>query len=281
MSRTRAYWEQQAVRRIGVDLGGELGTLDLLRRNLHITEAYAEMYLRAPEVYKWAGMAALTSATVGRGMHLMLALRYSGASVLIGLWPREAEVMFRQLCAGNALVFADIYWQHLAYERAGLAEIEAIAASEGLVEQLLDGWRQIDAGRRGGDPELVWRGNTLLLEYEQRQVLQPGVYDTDPALWQRIAGWIPSPIPEQYETFASFSSGSDVGVFAARWRWIVERMLPRWQELSDERRAQVDQRLMRYVTAATWLNALKASPDALAPRLSAWLRLAPSLSAVL
>jgi hypothetical protein len=281
MSRTRAYWTQQASRRIGLASDAELGTIDLMRRNLHITEAYAEMYLRAPGVYKWAGMAALTSATVGRGMRLMLAMRHTGASMLIGLWPREAETVFRQLCAGNSLVFTDIYWQHLAYERAGLAEIEAVAADEGLDPQVLEGWRQIDQGRQEGNAELVWQGNTALLEYEQRQVLQPGVYDQDPELWRRIAGWIPSPIPAQYETFASYAATDDIGVFASRWRWIVERMLPRWQALSDAQTEQVDRRLMRYVTAATWLNALDASGAAPAGRVGAWLRLAPSLPAVL
>ncbi|MEN9936849.1 MAG: hypothetical protein RLZZ387_3428 [Chloroflexota bacterium] len=281
MTRTRAHWEQQASRRIGLAMSGDLSTMDLARRNLHITEAYAEMYLRAPDVYKWAGMAALTSATVGRGMHLMLALRYSGASTLIGLWPCEAGLIFRQLCAGNALVFGDIYWQHLAYQRAGLEEIEGIAAAEGLDAQVLEGWRQIDAGRRSGQSELVWRGNTALLEFEQRQVLQPGVYDLAPALWERIAGWIPSPIPSQLETFASYAPDGSIGEFAERWRWITESMMPRWQELSERGGARVDRRLMRYVSAATWLNALGAAGETPWGRLTAALRLAPSLPAVL
>ncbi|HWQ15516.1 MAG TPA: DUF2515 family protein [Roseiflexaceae bacterium] len=282
MSRTRAYWEQQAYRRIGVTPGRELGTLGLIKRNLHITEAYAEMYLRAPSVYKWAGMAALTSATVGRGMHLMLALRYSGAALLIGLWPREAELIFRQLSAGNGLVFADIYWQHLAYQRAGLAEIEAIAAAEGLDEHVLDGWRQIDVGRLTGRADLIWQGNTALLEFEQRQVLQPGVYDAHPALWQQLAGWIPSPIPtQQHETFEWYLPSDNIGEFAARWRWITERMMPRWKELSDAGAQRVDRRLMRYVAAATWLSALETASDTPLERLAAALRLAPSLPAVL
>lgn len=281
MTRTRAYWEQQAYRRIGVAHGAELTALGLIKRNLHITEAYAEMYLRAPEVYKWAGMAALTSATVGRGMHLMLMLRYTGASTLIGLWPREAGVIFGQLCEGNSLVFHDIYWQHLAYQRAGLAEIEAIAAAEGMDAQVLDGWRVLDEGRRAGRAELIWQGNTALLEFEQRQVLQPGVYDLDPALWQRIAGWIPSPIPSQLETFEAYAPADNIGDFVARWRWITERMMPRWQELSDSGGERVDRRLMRYVSAATWLNALETSSETTGQRLAACLRLAPSLPAVL
>jgi hypothetical protein len=279
MPRTRAYWEQQAFRRIGLAPDSDLSTAGLIRRNLHITEAYAEMYLRAPDVYKWAGMAALTSATVGRGMHMMLLARYTGASMLIGLWPSEAAHVFRQLCAGNRLVFADIYWQHLAYERAGLAEVEAIAAAEGLDPQVVDGWRQIDAGRRQGRADMVWQGNNALLQFEQQRVLQPGVYDGDPALWQRLAGWIPSPIPTQLETFENYAPHDNIGDFAARWRWISERMMPRWQELSDTAGERVDRRLMRYVTAATWINALESAAPS--QRLGAALRLAPSLPSVL
>lgn len=33
----------------------------------NLSAAYAKMYLRNPAVYKWADMAALTSAAVGRG----------------------------------------------------------------------------------------------------------------------------------------------------------------------------------------------------------------------
>lgn len=281
MPRTRAYWEQQALRRIGLASDGELSTAGLIRRNLHITEAYAEMYLREPAVFKWAGMAALTSATVGRGMRLMLLARYTGAAMLIGLWPSEAATVFTQLCAGNRLVFVDIYWQHLAYQRAGLAEIEGIAAAEGLDPQVLEGWRQIDAGRRLGRADLVWQGNTALLEFEQHRVLQPGVYDLDPALWQRLAGWIPSPIPTHLETFECYAPSDNIGEFAARWRWITERMMPRWQELSDGAAERVDRRLMRYVSAATWINALENASDSPGQRLAAALRLAPSLPAVL
>jgi hypothetical protein len=249
----RALWEQRAQRRVGYAEGAQLDTPALLQRNLCITEAYAELYLRRPDVYKWAGLAALTSATVGRGMYLMLALRYSGLSGLAGLFGRDTATIFGQLIEGNWQVFCDIYWQHLAYEQAGLAGLEQIHAEGGLCDAALGAWRQIEAGRQKGQPERIWAGNTMLLRFEQERVLQPGVYDGCEDLWQQIAGWVPSPVPGHLETFADFSPHGNIGVFEQRWRWITKAMLPRWRRLSDASPERVQRALMGCMRLSAWV----------------------------
>jgi hypothetical protein len=238
----RSAWEARANKRI--ELAGNLSQSAIVfKRNQAITAAYAEMYLRDPQLYKWAGMAALTSATVGRGMYIMHGLRQSRMGGMVGLFGREVAETFSNLGVGNQAVFADIYWQHMAYDHGGLAEIERIFRAGRLDWRALRGWQQIDEGRRAQNQDLVWQGNTTLLHFEQKQVLQPVVYDRNQALWQEIAGWVPSPIPGHREAFEDFTRGGNIADFAQRWAWIEQSMLPCWRKLATTRPERVEHML--------------------------------------
>src|SRR5215207_5585896 len=239
----RAQWRSRANRRIEFTPGNPADRATVLKRNEYVTAAYSEMYLRNPVVYKWAGMAALTSAAVGRGMYMIHYLKQSRLNMMVGLFGREVANVAVMLGAGNLAVFEDIYWQHLAYERAGIAELERIAQAGGLDRRVMRAWRQIDHGRQSGDQALIWAGNRGLLHYEQQQVLQPAVYDGDRELWKALSGWIVSPIPGHAETIDSFAPNANIGVFDERWAWIEQRMLPRWQTLADQQPARVERRL--------------------------------------
>jgi hypothetical protein len=267
---TREYWHAKACKRIGLMPNRSLARRDLLKRNARITEAYAELYLRRPAIYKWAGMAALTSSTVGRGMYLMLALDATRLGCLIGLIGREAATVFEQLCLGNWLVFADIYWQHLAYEQAGIEELAGLAAAGQLDEHVFRAWQQIDQGRQAGQPALIWAGNIGLLKFEQERVLQPGVYAANQALWDIVADWVPSPIPTLVETFRDFHADGNIGVFEERWRWIERRMLPRWKRLSERQDEWLDRQLRAAMKPALWFSLLDAPASSSAPPLAAW-----------
>jgi hypothetical protein len=239
----RREWEAGANARIELD-GSNLDECSLVfKRNEAITAAYAEMYLRNPRLYKWAGMAALTSATVGRGMYIMHSLGQTFMGGMVGLFRREVAETFRNLGVGNRAVFKDIYWQHMAYEQGGLAELERVFRAGQLDRRALRGWRQIDAGRRTQNADLVWQGNTTLLYFEQKEVLQPQVYDINPALWKEIAGWVPSPIPGHRQSFEEFVRGGNIAHFADRWGWIEGSMLPHWRKLADTQSAKVKRTL--------------------------------------
>jgi hypothetical protein len=201
------------------------------------------MYLRNPAVYKWAGMAALTSAAVGRGMYMIHYLKQSRMGLMLGLLGREVANVSAMLGAGNLAVFEDIYWQHLAYERAGIGELERIYRAGALDRRVMQAWQQIEAGRRAGDQALIWQGNRGLLHYEQQQVLQPAVYDGDRELWKALSGWILSPIPGHVETIEAFAPDANIGIFDDRWAWIEQRMLPRWKMLADQQPGRVERRL--------------------------------------
>lgn len=279
-SLSRVHWEIKAHRRLGLPAGTELSLPQKLLRNLRITEAYAELYLRNPHLYKWAGMAALTSATVGKGMYAMLLLKYTGMGGVVGLFGRDVNAILEQLVAGNLLVFTDIYWQHLAYEQGGLKALAAVYEAGKLECDVFRAWELIDTGRRCADMAQIWEGNAILLKFEQQRVLQPGVYDDNLALWQEVAGWIPSPIPGQFETFADFLARGNIGVFEERWRWIEGRMLPRWKQLSDHSAESVQRALMSSVQLATWCSLLEAQPDSIGRGMFRWLRMVLSVSAL-
>src|SRR5215213_9176451 len=89
----RAPWRSRANRRIEFTPGNPSDYASVLRRNEYVTAAYAEMYLRNPEVYKWAGMAALTSAAVGRGMYMIHYLKQSHMGLMLGLFGHEVATV--------------------------------------------------------------------------------------------------------------------------------------------------------------------------------------------
>lgn len=241
----RAQWEARALRRIEIDPDLPRGHESIIARNEQITAAYSEMYLRNPNVYLWAGMAALTSAEVGRGMYQMRLLQRSRMGWLIGLLQRDIDVIFAALGQGNMAVFEDIYWQHMAYELAGLAELERIHAAGELNDTAITAWRLIDAGRRAGDESLIWQGNLQLLYFEQREVLQPTVYDSRPSLWRHLSRWIESPLLGHYETFGAYAPAANIGIFEQRWHWISTSLVPRWQRLVAQDAARVELSLQR------------------------------------
>jgi hypothetical protein len=239
----RAQWQARANRRIEFVPGNPRDRSAVIKRNEFVTAAYADMYLRNPVVYKWAGMAALTSAAVGRGMYMIGALGYSRLWSMLGLFGREVADISYTLGAGNIAVFEDIYWQHMAYDRGGLAELEQVYRAGRLDPLVWQSWRQIEEGRRAGDQELIWAGNRGLLLYEQREVLQPAVYAGREATWRALSGWVASPIPGHNETIEAFDSSANLGVFADRWRWVEGSMLPAWRKLAERHPARVEARL--------------------------------------
>lgn len=239
----RAQWQARANRRIEFVPSNPADRLAVIKRNEYVTAAYADMYLRDPAVYKWAGMAALTSAAVGRGMYMMRYLRQSHMASVVGLFGREVAEISYTLGVGNLAVFEDIYWQHMAYDRGGLAELRQVYRAGRLDRQVMQSWEQIDEGRRTNDQALIWQGNRGLLYYEQKQVLQPAVYDGSEALWKAVSGWIISPIPGHNETIEAYEPGANIGIFEERWRWIERSMLPAWRRLAENHPERVESRL--------------------------------------
>lgn len=213
---------------------------DMLARNKAITQAYADMYKSDPSTYKWAGMAAFASCEVGKGMKEAQDAESGWKSYAGKFTGVDAKKLEKALQTGNNAVYNDIYWEHLAYQSCGIAELEK-AYNEGKInDKVITAWRKIDAGKTAGDPAAIWDGNGKLLEYEQRTVLQDAVYDQDRAIWKNISTapvkWyqkIESPIPGDKQSFQKYVDGGDIGNFDDRWKWISKSMLPAWQKLDQ------------------------------------------------
>ena len=249
---SRAYWEQKAKDKIGYKPESPTHPRDILEGNRRITAAYAELYLRDPSKFVWAGMAAFASCDVGAGMRKAESLRDEAGNPLIAIGalltgaPTGVELL-QALGKGNLGVYADIYWQHLAYLEGGIEEMRGLNQRGELSDKLLRAWELIDKGQ-------VWEGNRELLYYEQSETLQKGVYDKHSEAFKNmswLASYMPSqlksPIPGHDVPFTECVPGGNLGVFNDRWKWIDTSMLPAWKKLAQDDPAGVRQRMEEFL----------------------------------
>ncbi len=235
-------------------------TEDAKKYNVQVTSSYAKMYLTNPNLFKWAGMAAFASHEVGNGMQQAWQLGFGTGTEMFtpgatwigglitgrggGVGPMMGKLLFWALSGGNRYVWADIFWQHVAYRDAGLKAIQDARKAGDIPQRVLDAWTLIDNGAKSKESDKIWDGNTALLMYEQQEVLQPKIYEAtevrDKGLWKAISPDVPSPIPGHSVKFISYVPNGDIGVFADRWKWIFESMLPAWVNLdtADAARAK-------------------------------------------
>jgi hypothetical protein len=228
---------------------GYMTDYDAKQYNIQVTSSYAKMYLTNPTVFKWSGMAAFASREVGTGMQQAWQLGFGTGSEMFtpftvwvggiitgrgsGAGPIMGKLLFWALSGGHRFVWADIFWQHVAYRDAGLKALQDARKAGDIPQRVLDAWTLIDAGAKSKTIEKIWEGNAALLMYEQQEVLQKMIYDAKEVkdLWKAISPNVPSPIPGHGVDFASYVPGGDIGVFADRWKWISESMLPAWRNL--------------------------------------------------
>ena len=160
-------------------------------RNVEISSRYAWIYKFLPACFKWAGLAALASH------HVRLALfpfrldtdRTGYVDIPHSLGRQKLLLMqdVNTIRATNNAIFDDIFWVHLAYATAddGIERLRALLGAEPHYAPVLSGFETIDQGRRvledsTAAPEArraavdsVWEGNLVLLEHEQRALVQP------------------------------------------------------------------------------------------------------------
>lgn len=177
---------------------------------------------------------------------MALTAREGEIYIIPGLSDFSFTDLFSALATGNAFVYDDVYWQHLAYLIVGMSEIDALHKSGGLNESLYSAWKDIDKGSKNYNQDLVWQGNKKLLRlrYEQEITLQQGIYDKNQKMWKRISTddkiltWakpplFKSPIPGDKNGFSSYVKKGNFGSFPDRWKWIEESMLPSYRKLTE------------------------------------------------
>jgi hypothetical protein len=152
--------------------------------------------------------------------------------------------------AGN-LVYERVGWAHVAYLAGGIDAVRAAVTNEPSSDAstVLDAFEHISKGD-------TWPGNTALLEFEQRHVLQPmygrltkdtrvsmSVFATaefgDPWWW----AWGSRSIFQRYmwgpglPALISTGSRPDIGNDTQRWYWLSRRVFPLWRNLEQSHAA--------------------------------------------
>ena len=254
-------YSSQAYAQLGLTKD-QFESMDPVKRNTLITGAYAGMYENNQDTMKWAGMASFASDTVGLGM--------MGAPIM-GQIPGgpDGDKVKELLAGGNAQLFQDIYWQHMAFEHGGMKELQEAAKAGDVDPVQLKAWQEIaegkkalDEAKKGGDAaaikaaqDQVWQGNGDLLAYEQQTFLQKLVYDSSPEAREafqkmtNLTGMIPgvgmpSPIPggdsfQEYRDDKGRTGAADVGDKDQRWDWISNSMLPSFRNLEENKHGEM------------------------------------------
>lgn len=160
-------------------------------RNVEISSRYAWVHTLLPDCFKWAGMAAIASHHVRLALFpLRLDTDRSGYVDLRHSLSRSRLLLMEDvntIRATNNAIFDDIFWVHLAYVAAddGIERLRDLLRAEPSYGPILSGFESIDRGRRllqGATAsagarrradELIWEGNVLLLQHEQRALVQP------------------------------------------------------------------------------------------------------------
>src|SRR5262249_15899434 len=124
----RERFQQQAYARLGANSREEFENMDPRQRNTMITGEYANMYMAHEDTMKWAGMAAYASDLVGVGIAATdVAGAIPGLPAGMNLAGVDNERLRAALARGNAGVYDDLMWQHMAMESGGIEMIRKAA----------------------------------------------------------------------------------------------------------------------------------------------------------
>ncbi len=242
-----------------------------LQRNGAITARYAGLYLENRHLFKWAGMATFASARVGLALLpyelQFLEGRLIGVRHRRGEGPQHSHLMqeLELLRTTNNKVFADVAWAHRAFAdpEGGLEAVERGVEDLPTHRRMSDGFRAIAEGRsllqQSPDREAeawmhIWRGNELLLEHEQYEVVQPAfeAMNLPFALFMTL-GTMLSFDADNLNLFSTrrtkfslymWTQGlptlvkthrlPDITDMQQRWQWIRTRALKLWRKLDDD-----------------------------------------------
>jgi hypothetical protein len=195
----RTLFQQRALSRAGIDVdrwAPQSGT-EANRSTIEAVYAYyGRLYLDDPDVFWWAGMAAMIGGSFVGGFTDLASIRGALddirrlliASGSLGVLPSamrplvdlsadelQAELRFYEstLLSMQKEIFFDMATAHEAYLSGGMAAIRRLFADDayGFGAETIAAWQLIDDGVRRNDSMRIAAGNAALLEREQLHVI--------------------------------------------------------------------------------------------------------------
>lgn len=227
---------------------------DVIDRNKTISSIYADLYLRHPDIFKWAGMAAFASNHIGIGL---LPYRIKGFELLsISESCRSKGLVndFNLLRHINNRIYEDIAWTHQAYLEGGISLLEDLLSTDDHYRTMLSAWVDLDTAVNdiNLNSEIrsasIWAANAALLRHEQEQVVQP-MFDRFGALFKRLLSlcatldFTPNQVGTNFRYHSSFMWYSyrrqfrllresyffpDLTRFNQRWTWLENKVVTNW-----------------------------------------------------
>ena len=223
--------------------------------NTRITKAYAEMYVKNSNIFKWAGLAAIASSQTGFGMAAMYS-QMKNNPILIQLleWHTgtSIEKIYKDLADGNLTIFADMMRQHYAYLSGGLDEIEKLTFDGKLSPKMYKFWEDLDNGRilinkgkKSLGKKLIWQATRNFADHEQNQTLQKRILNRNRKNWKSygrsmflefftpIKEGVKSSNPEDFHIYVRRRFSGQTSDFSnpnQRWGWIDENIIPKFQK---------------------------------------------------
>ena len=181
------YWNQQAMRKMGIDPSAwdtSKGTEYNWETIKKVYDFYGQAFLSNPDL-QWAGMANMIGPSFAGGFKDMAMLRDLAQQIadnpasdipipvldqieqLAGMTDEEIKFYETSMLDMNKEIFLDQARQHQAYMNGGIDEINRLKDSGAIDPATAEAWAQIDSG----DPAQVKEGNTALLYREQNEII--------------------------------------------------------------------------------------------------------------
>ena len=258
-----------------------------------VYDYYGRLFLQHPYL-EWAGMASMIGPAFYAGFRDIGVLPDAVRRSVIAAFGRASRRLARGAAGDLGFhettfltmqkqIFEDQATMHEAYLAEGVPEIDKLYRARIIDVATLEAWRQIEAGRRSDDAELVDRGNRTLLFREQHDIIDrfylrmlrhrppegpaftylltlagapsvPGAHSYP----ERYPLTLVAGVPRLAITLRTPLADGNIAVFANRWKLIDDDTLPDYlafiRNRVDEARALVatpiSQRIARYRLSA-------------------------------
>ncbi|HKU35904.1 MAG TPA: WXG100 family type VII secretion target [Paenarthrobacter sp.] len=181
------YWNQQAMREMGIDPSTwdtSKGTEYNWETIKKVYDFYGQAFLSNPDL-QWAGMANMIGPSFAGGFRDMAMLRDLAGQIadnpasdipipvldqieqLAHMTDDEIKFYETSMLDMNKEIFLDQARQHQAYMDGGIDQINRLRDSGAIDPDTAKAWAQIDSG----DPAQIKEGNTALLYREQNEII--------------------------------------------------------------------------------------------------------------